>query len=218
MSNHRVPSRLAGKRGPQNRSSSRRSHSVSASQHAPHWRGACKVNSESRTCTTSQSSPRLFPIPSPPPSRRTLLQPQPAPAGTIPSEFPEHHVTSQQHKSMNSQPAVATIGTSSLSGEAPHGRSLRTAGSRWRARTVGSISAYNDAPEQPASPAAWASAGPSRHGLCKVRVSRIAARRRGAPRTRDRRGQSRRPCRRSSPAEWPASPAPPDRPLPDRRL
>ena len=38
------------------RSGEVRSHSVSASQHAPHWRGACKVNSESRTCTTSQSS------------------------------------------------------------------------------------------------------------------------------------------------------------------
>ena len=35
MSSHRVPSRLAGNRRPQNRSSSRRSHSVSASQHAP---------------------------------------------------------------------------------------------------------------------------------------------------------------------------------------
>ncbi len=55
-SSQRVPCRLGGNRGPRNRSSSRRSHSVGASQHAPHCRGRCRLRSLTLTRTTSQSS------------------------------------------------------------------------------------------------------------------------------------------------------------------
>ena len=56
MSSQRVPWRLGGSRGPQNRSSSRRSHRTSASQHAPHWRARRSRRALSSIRTTSQTA------------------------------------------------------------------------------------------------------------------------------------------------------------------
>ena len=55
-SSQRVPWRLGGSRGRQNRSSSRRSQSTSASQHAPHWRARRSRSPLSSIRTTSQSN------------------------------------------------------------------------------------------------------------------------------------------------------------------
>ena len=55
-SSQRVPCRLAGSRGPQNRSRSKRSQSESDSQHAYHCRGRCRLNALTSIRTTSQSN------------------------------------------------------------------------------------------------------------------------------------------------------------------